>query len=449
MSDTITAISTSLSAGAINIIRVSGEDCFNIVNKITNLDLYQYEANTINYGFIKDNEEIIDEVLISIFKAPKSYTAEDVIEINCHGGIAVTNKILELLLLNGARLADKGEFTKRAFLNGKIDLIQAEAIMNMIEAKTEVARKLSINSITKKTTNLIDSLRAELVSIIANIEVNIDYPEYEDIQEMDNSLVNSKLGDIITKLEELLNLSQNSKIITNGLNLGIVGKPNVGKSSLLNLLLEEDKAIVSNIEGTTRDIVEGNIIIDGIDIKLIDTAGIRDTTNEIEQLGIEKSKKIINDSDLVLLLFNNSETISKEDIELLNITDESKRIVLVNKSDLATNIDKTLLPNDVTYITTTEEESGNIVKYLISKKLELSDITSKDYTYLTSTRAIVLLKQAIDELKEAKVISETNTYIDIIEIYIKNAWDYLGNITGKSYDEELLDNLFSNYCLGK
>ena len=449
MNDTICAISTSVGVSAINIIRISGESAIKIVNSLATIDLNKYNSNTINYAFIKENEEIIDEVLISIFKNPKSFTGEDLIEINCHGGIAVTNKILELLIINGARLADKGEFTKRAFLNGKLDLIQAESIMDLIAAKTQKSRIQSINAVTKKVSNMINALREDILKIISNIEVNIDYPEYEDITVMDNNLVNQKLESILVNMNEILETSNNSKIISNGLKLGIIGKPNVGKSSILNLLLEEEKAIVTPIAGTTRDIVEGTIIIDGIEINLIDTAGIRTTTNQVEQIGINKSKQIITTSDLIILVLNNNEQLDEEDIRILKETKDLNRIILINKSDLKNNLDVSIIEDEFTNISVINEDSINLIKKLISNKLKINNIADNDYTYLTSARAIALYKKALDEIIQAYNTSTTLLPTDIVLIYLKQAWDYLGEITGVSYDEELLDNLFENYCLGK
>ena len=319
MDDTIVAISTSLGVGAISIIRLSGEDSINIVNKIfKGKDLTTVPTHTIHYGYIVDNNEIIDEVLVSIMRTPKTYTKENIVEINCHGGISTTNKVLELVLSNGARLAEPGEFTKRAFLNGRIDLVEADGIMNLISSKTETSRKMSINELSGKVSSLITGIRDDLIQIISNIEVNIDYPEYEDIEVLSNEKILPSINKIKDTLIKTIKESENGRIINEGINVGIIGRPNVGKSSLLNSLLEEQKAIVTDIEGTTRDIVEGQIKLNGVLLNIIDTAGIRETDNIVEQIGVEKSYEIIDKSDLIIFLLNNNEPLTKEDLELHN-----------------------------------------------------------------------------------------------------------------------------------
>ena len=312
MEDTIVAISTSTGVGAISIIRLSGNDALTIASKVFTKDLIKVDSHTIHYGFIKDKNEKIDEVLVSVMKAPKTFTREDIVEINCHGGIATTNKVLEVLLENGARLAEPGEFTKRAFLNGRIDLLEAEATMDLISSKAESARKISMNTLTGETSNLIRDLRSELVKIISNIEVNIDYPEYEDIEVLTNESILPGIKKFKEKLEEIIKKSEDSKVIKEGIKVGIIGRPNVGKSSLLNSLLEEEKAIVTDIPGTTRDIVEGSLIVGGIPLNIIDTAGIRRTEDTVEKIGVEKSLKTIDTSDLLIYILNNNEEITEE-----------------------------------------------------------------------------------------------------------------------------------------
>ena len=307
MDDTIAAISTALGVGAISIIRVSGVDSINIVNKIFTKDLTNVESHTIHYGYILDNNKKIDEVLVSVMRSPRTFTTEDIVEINCHGGIATTNKILELLLENGARLAEPGEFTKRAFLNGRIDLVEAEGIMDLISSKTEKARAISINRVSGETSNMINKLRDKLVHMISNIEVNIDYPEYDDIEVVTNEKIMPDLTNIKEEITRLISKANDGKLIEEGIKVVIVGKPNVGKSSLLNQLLEEEKAIVTDIAGTTRDIVEGKIVLNGIILNIIDTAGIRETDNVVEKIGVEKSINLIDNSDLVILILNNNE----------------------------------------------------------------------------------------------------------------------------------------------
>ena len=319
MEDTIVAISTALGVGAISIIRVSGNEAINIVNNITKFKkLDKVSSHTINYDYIIEKNKIIDEVLISVMKAPKTFTKEDIVEINCHGGIATTNKVLELLLTNGCRLAQPGEFTKRAFLNGRIDLVEAEGIMDLINSKTEISRNLAINQVNGSTSQLIKDLRQSIIEILANIEVNIDYPEYEDIEEMTNEMLGKKIVDIENNIKTILNKSENGKIVKEGINVALIGRPNVGKSSLLNCLLEDNKAIVTDIAGTTRDCVEGTINIDGIMVNLIDTAGIRETSDVVESIGVNKSIDLMNNSDLVLLLLNNNEELTLEDMTLLD-----------------------------------------------------------------------------------------------------------------------------------
>ena len=338
MEETIAAISTALGIGAISIIRVSGAESIKIVNKIFDKDLTKVPTHTIHYGHIIDNNEIIDEVLVSVMLSPKTFTTENVVEINCHGGINTTNKILELILSNGARLAEPGEFTKRAFLNGRIDLTQAEGIMNLIESKTDVARKMSINQLSGSVSNLISSLRKKIINIISNIEVNIDYPEYEDIEIVTTEKISPKIKDLSNELKEIIKNAENGKLINEGITICLVGRPNVGKSSLLNALIEENKAIVTDIEGTTRDIVEGKIILNGIICNLIDTAGIRETDNIVEKIGVDKSLDVIKKSDLVILMLNNNEKLSPEDKEIIKNIKSRKHIIVINKIDLEDKI---------------------------------------------------------------------------------------------------------------
>lgn len=446
MEDTIAAISTALGVGAISIIRVSGPESVNIVNKIFDKDLTIAKSHTIHYGHIIDQNKIIDEVLISIMLAPKTFTKEDIIEINCHGGISTTNKVLELLLTNGARLAEPGEFTKRAFLNGRIDLTEAEGVMNLIEAKSDISRQLSINQLTGSVSNLIEDLRSDLVSIISNIEVNIDYPEYDDIEVLTNEKITPEIKKLLSKITNILNKSTDGKIIKDGINIGIIGRPNVGKSSLLNALLEEQKAIVTDIEGTTRDIVEGRFILNGIVCNIIDTAGIRKTDNLVEQIGVAKSYEIIDSSDLVIYLLNNNEPLTKEDQDLLDKIKSKKHIIVINKIDLSTN----LVINDSSVIKMSLKNNIGLdeLKQSIIKLFNLEEITTNDPTYLTSARSIALLKQAKSTIEES--LNKISTYpIDIVELDLKEAWSLLGEIIGKTYKEELIDEMFSRFCLGK
>lgn len=451
MFDTICAISTALGVGAISILRVSGPNAIEIVNKIfKGKDLRKVDSHTINYGYIMDNNEVIDEVLISVMLAPKTYTTEDIIEINCHGGISTTNKVLELLLTNGARLAEPGEFTKRAFLNGRIDLIEAESVGDLINSETEKSMKLSLNGVTGNITNLVNSIRKELVSISANIEVNIDYPEYEDAIVLTNELIKPKIIKIKKELENLLKESQNSKLIKKGIDVAIVGKPNVGKSSLLNTLLEEEKAIVTNIAGTTRDIVEGKIILDGIILNLIDTAGLRETNDIVEQIGVNKSKEIINSSDLIILVLNYNEKITKEELELINELKNKKLIVYINKNDLEKKLDESKIKtNNIVYGNTKEYKNLNDLKNKIRELFNLGELESSNLNYLSNSRQISLVKKSIDVLDNTLNSIEKNIEIDLLAIDIKECFDLLGEIIGSTYKDELLDEIFSNFCLGK
>lgn len=451
MFDTICAISTALGVGAISIVRVSGPNAIEIVNKIfKGKDLRKVDSHTINYGYIMDNNEIVDEVLVSVMLAPKTYTTEDIIEINCHGGISTTNKVLELLLTNGARLAEPGEFTKRAFLNGRIDLIEAESVGDLINSETEKSMKLSLNGVTGNITNLVNSIRKELVSISANIEVNIDYPEYEDAIVLTNELIKPKILSIKNELENLLKESQNSKLIKNGIDVAIVGKPNVGKSSLLNTLLEEEKAIVTNIAGTTRDIVEGKIILDGIILNLIDTAGLRETNDIVEQIGVNKSKEIINSSDLIILVLNYNEEITKEELDLINELKNKKLIVYINKNDLEKKLDESKIKtNNIVYGNTKEYKNLNDLKNKIRELFNLGELESSNLNYLSNSRQISLVKKSIDVLDNTLNSIENNIEIDLLAIDIKECFDLLGEIIGSTYKDELLDEIFSNFCLGK
>ena len=450
MTDTIAAISTALGVGAISIIRVSGDDSLTIVNKVfKGVDLTKVKSHTINYGHIVANNEIIDEVLVSVMLSPKTFTKENIVEINSHGGIATTNKVLQLLLTNGARLAEPGEFTKRAFLNGRIDLVEADGIMNLIESKNEKARQLSINQLSGKVSKLIQDLRDELIQIISNIEVNIDYPEYEDIEVLTNDTIYPNLLSFKTNLINIINNSKDSKIINQGINIGIIGRPNVGKCSLLNNLLEEEKAIVTDIEGTTRDIVEGTITLNGIILNLTDTAGIRETDNLVEKIGVEKSLNIINKSDLIILMLNNNESLTEEDKQLLNLIKNKPNIILVNKNDLETKINYKDLPDDIIKISITNNEGIDELKQRIIKLFNLGKLETEDLTYLSDARSISLLEKSLDKINDSIKSIENNEPIDIVELNIKESWNILGEIIGETYTDELIDELFSRFCLGK
>ena len=451
MSDTIVAISTKLGVGAISIIRVSGDNAISLVNKVfRGKDLTKVESHTINYGFIHDRKEDIDEVLVSVMRSPKTFTREDIVEINCHGGIATTLRILDLLIENGGRRAEAGEFTKRAFLNGRIDLTEAEAVMDLIESKTDNSRKLALSSLEGNLKKYINSFRDKLKHVLANIEVNIDYPEYYDIEEV----TRKELKEVITSLEKdlknLVTKSEERQIIKNGIKTIIIGRPNVGKSSILNRFLKEDKAIVTDIEGTTRDIVEGSIIFDGIELSLIDTAGIRDTDNLAEKIGVEKSLSLIDKANLIIVVLNSSEELTDNDKFILDKVKDKNPIIVLNKNDLPSKIDKSKL--DFKHIVSTNTNTLDGIEPLkeeIKSMFKLSEIKEDDYTYLANERQLSLAKQALKSLGDAKVSLDNDEHVDIIEIDLKEVFDILGSITGESYSDELLDELFANFCVGK
>lgn len=454
MNDTICAIATSQGKGAIAIIRVSGEEAIEIVNKLfKGKDLTKVDSHTINYGHIIDNAgNIIDEVLVTVMRAPKTFTTEDVVEINTHGGIAPTNKTLELLLSNGCRLAEPGEFTKRAFLNGRIDLLEAEAVMDMIDARTPVQRELAANQLSGKVSDLINQLRDDMVQIISNINVNIDYPEYDDVDIITNDILVPKVTSLKNRIEKILEESKNGRIIKNGIKTSIIGKPNVGKSSLLNALIEEDKAIVTDIAGTTRDIVEGQISINGILLNIIDTAGIRETNDLVESIGVEKSLKMMNESDLVLLVLNNNEEVTQDIKDIIKELKDKTYIVIINKKDLESKINLEELDinkDNVIYTNMLKQEGIEELKQKIIELFNLGNIENSDPTYLSNARSIGILESCLESIKEVEKGLGNNEPIDMIELDIKDIWEKLGTINGTTYEEELLDEMFSRFCLGK
>ena len=454
MNDTICAIATSQGVGAISIIRVSGSEAVDIVGKIfKGNNLKEVSSHTINYGKIVDKSgNIIDEVLVSVMLAPRTFTAEDTVEINTHGGIAPTNKVLELLLTSGCRLAEPGEFTKRAFLNGRIDLLEAEAVMDMINAKTNTQRELAVNQITGKVSSLINELRDDMVQIISNINVNIDYPEYDDVEIMTNEVLIPKISKLKDKIVKILKESRNGRIIKDGIKTSIIGKPNVGKSSLLNALLEEDKAIVTDIAGTTRDIVEGQISINGILLNMIDTAGIRETEDKIEAIGVEKSIKMMNESDLVLFVLNNNEPLTDDIRTLLSQLDGKNYIIIINKNDLERKLDLNGIDVDKSNIINMSILNNEGIDELKAKIVELfniSQIETTDPTYLSNARSISILESCLESIEEVEKGLGNNQPIDMIELDIKDIWEKLGTINGTTYEEELLDEMFSRFCLGK
>ena len=450
MNDTIVAISTTMGVGAISIIRLSGKEAISIVNEcFKGKNLEEVPTHTINYGHIYDGEELIDEVLVSVMKGPRSFTAEDVVEINSHGGIITTNRILETMLNHGARLAEPGEFTKRAFLNGRIDLVKSEAVMDLIESKSDEARKMALSQLGGTTSTLITNFRNTLKQLLSSIEVNIDYPEYYDIEVMTVEKIKEQVSIMKKELQELVKSSENTVTIKNGIKTVILGKPNVGKSSILNKLLEQDKAIVTDIAGTTRDIVEGEIYLDGVLLNIIDTAGIRETDDVVEKIGVEKSLSMINEADLIIVVLNSNEELSDEDKEILEKTKDKTRIIVLNKNDLDK---KLVIPTNLQNVveTNTNDLDGiTSLKKKIKELFNLEQITTKDYTYLANSRQISLAKQAYKNLLDAEQAIEDDQPVDMIEIDLKECFDTLGEIIGATYSEEIIDNLFENFCVGK
>ena len=451
MNDTIVAISTALGVGAISIVRASGKEAIEIVNSVfSGKDLTKVDSHTIHYGYIIDNEEKIDEVLVSVMRAPKTFTCEDVVEINCHGGIATTNKVLELLLTKGCRIAEPGEFTKRAFLNGRIDLMEAESVMDLINSKTEFSRKLAISSLNGNGSKLISKLREDLVGIISNIEVNIDYPEYNDIYEVTENDLRSKIDTFKSTLQRIIKEYENGKILKDGINVVIVGRPNVGKSSILNKLLDSEKAIVTDIPGTTRDIVEGSITLNGIPLNIIDTAGIRETEDVVEKIGVNKSLEKIDEADLVLVILNNNESLDDTDLSILERIKDRPSIVVINKDDLSSKIDMSLLDGYNVVLTNTLEFQGiDSLKDKIIEMFNLDKISQNDYNYISNARQIAKIKECLEIIKEIETSLNNGVPLDMLETDLKRVWNILGEIIGESYSEELLDELFSKFCVGK
>lgn len=445
--DNICAIATPYGVGAISVIRCSGINSIELVNKVfKGKNLTQVDGNTINYGYIHDNGEIVDEVMVSVFRAPKSFTAENSCEISCHGGIFNTNKVLELLISIGFRMAEPGEFSKRAFLNGRIDLTQAEAIMDVIAADNKIALKSSLNSLRSSTKNLVSSLREDILNIVAQIEVNIDYPEYYDIETMTNDLIIPRLNEVIDRCEDVLRHSYISKMAIHGIKTAIIGRPNVGKSSLLNMLLDEDKAIVTDIAGTTRDLVEGRLSLGNVSLNLIDTAGIRDHANDVvEQIGIDKSRRLIDEAELILLVLDSSSELTDIDKKLIDITNDKRRIIICNKSDLNRRVDL----DDAIYISAKDKAGLSILEDKILNITKINEFNVDNVNYVSNARHIGLLKSALDSLYNSKKAAEALISVDMIELDIKEAWIKLGEIIGETDPNELISSLFSKFCLGK
>lgn len=455
--DTIAAISTPVGEGAISIVRLSGSDAISIANHLfKGKDLKEVSTHTIHYGNIIDPSTtgIVDEVMVSVMHAPKTFTCEDVVEINCHGGIVAVNLILQLVLTAGAKIAEPGEFTKRAFLNGRIDLSQAEAVMDVIRAKTDQAMNVALGQLDGKLSRLIATLRQDLIETIAHVEVNIDYPEYDDVEEMSHVLFREKTIHVHAEIEKLLDISQQGKILREGINTAIIGRPNVGKSSLLNSLIQEEKAIVTNVPGTTRDTIEEYVKVKGIPLKLIDTAGIRETTDLVERIGVDRSRKMLQEADLVLFMLNNNETLSDEDKVIFNTLAGLQFIVIINKTDLDKKIDlaeveQLAAGNPVITTSILHDEGITELETALAEMFFSGKIMSDDLTYVSNARHIQLLREAKLALEEAMEALELAMPLDIIQIDVRRTWDFLGEIIGDTASDSLIDQLFSQFCLGK
>ena len=457
--DTIAAISTPPGEGGIGIVRLSGDEALEIAEKVYrqgNKRLSDQPSHTIHYGnlFNPKTDEKIDEVMVTIMKAPKTYTREDIVEINTHGGVLVTNKVLQTVLAAGARLAEPGEFTKRAFLNGRIDLSQAEAVMDVIRAKTDSAMHNAISQLDGNLSNLISNIRQEILNTLAQVEVNIDYPEYDDVEEMTSKLMQEKAAEVKKQVEGILETAQQGKILRDGLATAIIGRPNVGKSSLLNAFARSEKAIVTDIAGTTRDVIEEFVNVKGVPLKLIDTAGIRETEDVVEAIGVTRSKKAIEEAELVLLVFDQSQKLTDEDFEMMDLTENKERIIILNKMDLVQelNVDKLLEkvdPKSVISVSVATNTGINDVEQAIVDLFFQGKTGEKDATYISNIRHISLLEQAVDALQEVINGIEFGMPVDLVQIDLTRAWDALGEVTGESVQDELITQLFSQFCLGK
>ena len=436
---------------------MSGDKCFDVLNKIfkpkKEEKIENIKGYSIKYGVIVEDDKIIDEVLVSYFKAPKSYTTENMCEINTHGGNIVIRKILELCLKNGANIAEPGEFTKRAFLNGRIDLLQAESVIDVINAKSERELNTGIKQLEGVLSKKIKDIKQEILDVMVNVDVSIDYPEY-DVEDVTNKQILDMLDSVQIKLENLEKSFDNGKFIKEGIKTAIIGKPNAGKSSLLNAVLKEDRAIVTEYEGTTRDTIEEFVNIEGIPLKLIDTAGIRDAKDEVEKIGIAKSKEIAKDADLVIAIFDSSKELSEEDVEILNIIKNKKSIILLNKADLNSvlnendNIFKNITDN-VLKISALNGDGLEKLYSVIAKMFSLDEINIDNDVIITNLRHKNLISKAIENVKKARNTVKENMPIDIIAIFVKDILEDLGNITGEFVTDDIINEIFSKFCLGK
>lgn len=456
--DTITSISTPMGEGAIGIVRLSGRQAVEIADKLYKGKhlLNDVPSHTINYGHIIDPEskEVVEEVMVSVLRAPKTFTREDIIEINCHGGILTINRVLELTMTYGARMAEPGEFTKRAFLNGRIDLSQAEAVMDFIRSKTDRASKVAMNQIEGRLSDLIKKQRQSILEILAQVEVNIDYPEYDDVEDATTEFLLEQSKEIKQEINRLLDTGAQGKIMREGLSTVIVGKPNVGKSSMLNNLIQDNKAIVTEVAGTTRDVLEEYVNVRGVPLRLVDTAGIRETEDIVEKIGVERSRKALSQADLILFVLNNNEALTQEDYTLYEVVKNEDVIVIVNKMDLEQNIDINEVKDmigDTPLIQTSmlKQEGIDELEIQIRDLFFGGEVQNQDMTYVSNSRHISLLKQARQTIQDAIDAAESGVPMDMVQIDLTRTWEILGEIIGETASDELIDQLFSQFCLGK
>ncbi|CAG2137542.1 tRNA uridine-5-carboxymethylaminomethyl(34) synthesis GTPase MnmE [Staphylococcus epidermidis] len=456
--DTITSISTPMGEGAIGIVRLSGPQAIEIGDILYKgkKKLSEVETHTINYGHIIDPEtnETVEEVMVSVLRAPKTFTREDIIEINCHGGILTINRILELTMTYGARMAEPGEYTKRAFLNGRIDLSQAEAVMDFIRSKTDRASKVAMNQIEGRLSDLIKKQRQSILEILAQVEVNIDYPEYDDVEDATTDFLLEQSKRIKEEINQLLETGAQGKIMREGLSTVIVGRPNVGKSSMLNNLIQDNKAIVTEVAGTTRDVLEEYVNVRGVPLRLVDTAGIRDTEDIVEKIGVERSRKALNEADLILFVLNNNEPLTEDDQTLFEVIKNEDVIVIINKTDLEQRLDVSELREmigDMPLIQTSmlKQEGIDELEIQIKDLFFGGEVQNQDMTYVSNSRHISLLKQARQSIQDAIDAAESGIPMDMVQIDLTRTWEILGEIIGESASDELIDQLFSQFCLGK
>lgn len=454
--DTITAISTPIGEGAISIVRLSGEEAIAITNKLfQGKDLTKVDSHTLHYGKMMDpkTDTVLDEVIVSIMRAPKTFTCEDVVEINCHGGLVAVQRVLQLVLDEGVRLAEPGEFTKRAFLNGRIDLSQAEAVMDVIQSKTNEAMNVALGQLDGKLSKLINKLRQELIETIAHVEVNIDYPEYDDVEEMSHEMMEEKTLYVKEEIEKLLQVAKQGKILREGIKTAIVGRPNVGKSSLMNSLVQEEKAIVTDIPGTTRDVIEEYVNVRGIPLQLIDTAGIRETEDIVEKIGVERSHKILQEADLVLFMLNYNEALLEDDRKIFDMLKDMNYIVIVNKTDLDQRLDmeeiQQLAKGQVLTTSLVHDEGVDQLEKALSDIFFQGNIMVENNMVVSNARHIQLLNQAQKTLEDARNALQMHLPLDMVQIDVTRTWELLGEIVGDTASESLIDQLFSQFCLGK